>query len=280
MRAALRAIRPAHPEHRRGRGLATLTVVVAAAGIAAATATSEDGGDRDTVPATVAGTDVEVPRTEADPATGDPDDAAPRASGPGPTEAPMGEVERLSDQRSLPNLSIGVDDSAGASDAGASSVPPEPQPDPQAQPDRAPQPDPEPQPEPVYEAADGERIDADRVFSFLDGRDAPLAAHADTIVAAGIEHDVDPRVVVAIAIAESNGAEMKPAGTHNAWGWGGSGPRGLRAWSSWEESIDDFTARLGALYDTDNVDWDFASTYCPPNTQWWHDTVTWAINQI
>jgi hypothetical protein len=92
---------------------------------------------------------------------------------------------------------------------------------------------------------------------------------------------VDPRVVVAIAIAESDAGKMHPEGTYNAWGWGGSGgPRGLRAWDSWEQSIDQYTQRLGELYDTDDVDWDFASTYCPPNTQWWFDTVTWAIGQI
>ncbi len=124
-------------------------------------------------------------------------------------------------------------------------------------------------------------ITPERIFAFLDGRNAPLADQAETFVAAGVAHDVDPRVVVAIAIAESDAGKMHPEGTYNAWGWGGGGgPRGLRAWDSWEQSIDQYTERLGALYDTDDVDWEFASTYCPPNTQWWFDTVTWAIGQI
>ena len=127
--------------------------------------------------------------------------------------------------------------------------------------------------EPVYEAADGERIDAERIQTYLEGRGAPLAEHADTLVAAGVEHDVDPRLVVAIAVAESSGGERLPSGTYNAWGWSGTGSHGLKSWDSWDESIPDFTARLAELYDVDNVDADFAQTYVPPNWRWWLDTV-------
>ena len=264
MRPALSFLLPASEDRRRNRTLATLTAVAAAAGIAAVTATGsqvEDGLGAGSGPGAAAGADAEVedgdPRaaTLALPRITLPEqDRAPRDGAASPTGSPIGHVERLSAQQDLPSLPDardGVPEAEPADDAPA-----------------------------VYETADGELIDAGRVVDFLDGRDAPLAAYAETIVAAGVEHDVDPRVVVGIAIAESNGAEMKPAGTHNAWGWGGNGPRGLRAWDSWEESIDGFTERLGALYDTDNVDWEFARTYCPPNTQWWYDTVTWARAQI
>ncbi len=262
MRPALRSFLPASTDQRRQRALAVLTAVVAAAGIAAATATSAD--DDDAAP---------VPSAAGDPAhragsfplpAGDP---ASRGERSPVVDTSIGAVERLSEQEELPSLTP-PDPSVTARDVAA---------DPAAPADGN---GPEGDTEPVYETADGDRIDAARVSAFLDGRGAPLAAHAETIVAAGVAHDVDPRVVVAIAIAESNGGELLPAGSHNAWGWGGSGPRGLRAWESWEVSIDEYTERLGALYDTDDVDWDFASTYCPPNTQWWYDTVTWAIDQI
>ena len=141
-------------------------------------------------------------------------------------------------------------------------------------PDGAAQPEEPDEPQdPVYEADDGEQIDAERIESYLEGRGAPLAEQAETLVAAGVQHDVDPRLVVAIAVAESSGGERKPAGTYNAWGWSGTGPHGLHAWSSWEESIWDFTARLDELYDVDEVDADFAQTYVPPNWRWWLDTV-------
>jgi hypothetical protein len=134
--------------------------------------------------------------------------------------------------------------------------------------------------QPTFVAADGEQVTAERVEAFLAGRGAPLADHAATIVAAGIEHDVDPRLIVGIAIAESNGGKRLPAGSYNAWGWSGSGSHGLRHWSSWEASIDDFTERLGRIYDTSAVDESFARTYCPPNWRWWLETVTWTMGAI
>ncbi len=125
----------------------------------------------------------------------------------------------------------------------------------------------------AFETDDGDRIDAERIEHYLDDRGAPLAEHAETFVEAGVEHDVDPRLVVGIAIAESNGGKQLPPSTYNAWGWSGNGPKGLHSWSSWDESIHDFTARLAELYDTDNVDESFARTYVPPNWRWWLDVV-------
>lgn len=266
MRPALSSILPASTAPRRTRALVTLTAVAAAAGIAAVAATSSEEAGPSSAPAA---RDAGPDGAASDDAPAVPGiDLGAQPDAPSSTEAPIGEVERLSDQQQLPSLS---DADAAATEMSFEAV---------AEVTTTSVMEHSDDTELAYETVDGELIDADRVFAFLDGRNAPLAAHADTIVAAGVEHDVDPRVVVAIAIAESNGAEMKPTGTHNAWGWGGSGPRGLQAWGSWEESIDDFTQRLGSLYDTDNVDWDFASTYCPPNTQWWYDTVTWAMGEI
>ncbi len=133
---------------------------------------------------------------------------------------------------------------------------------------------------PVYTAPDGERIDAGRLRRFLEDRDAPLAAHAKTLVRAGVAHGVDPRIVVGIAVAESAGGERLPEGTHNAWGWSGGGPHGLKAWPSWPAAIDDFTARYARLYGTGPVDAGIAQTYVPPNWQWWLETVTWVVDDI
>jgi len=302
VRRTLDLLLPSRPEQRRGRLLTTLTIAVGAATIAAtsagngelparngsatlsgaqiapgATVTDRDvlvsATERDTLAsATVrdalvpaAERDALVPATERDAAT---------SLLPAADADRIGVIELLAQQRPLPSLAGEAgsdaegdpgDDAEGDADGDADA-------DADAEVEAAPL---------AYTAADGEVVTPERIFAFLDGRNAPLAAHAETFVAAGIAHDVDPRVVVAISIAESNGGKMKPAGTHNAWGWGGSGgPSGLRAWDSWERSIDHYTERLGALYDTDNVDWEFASTYCPPNTRWWFDTVTWAIGQI
>lgn len=271
MRRTLDLLLPSRPERRRARLLTTLTIAVGAATIAA---TSSGNGEL-RVPngsATLSGAQIAPGAAATDQAVLVPATEQAFATSPlsPATSDRLGVIERLSEQQPLPvPVTEAVSDDADATvdadadadaDAGAD-----------AEVEEAPL---------AYTTADGEVVTPERIFAFLDGRNSPLAAHAETFVAAGIAHDVDPRVVVAISIAESNGGEMKPPGTHNAWGWGGSGPRGLRAWDSWEQSIDHYTERLGALYDTDNVDWEFASTYCPPNTQWWYDTVTWAIGQI
>lgn len=132
----------------------------------------------------------------------------------------------------------------------------------------------------VYTAPDGEQIDAGRLRRFLEDRGAPLAAHAETLVDAGVDQGVDPRIVVGIAVAESAGGERLPVGTHNAWGWSGNGPYGLKAWASWPAAIDDFTARYARLYGTGPVDADVAQTYVPPNWRWWLETVTWVVDEI
>ncbi|MEX1156591.1 MAG: hypothetical protein WED12_05440 [Chloroflexota bacterium] len=135
-------------------------------------------------------------------------------------------------------------------------------------------------PAPLYVADDGEEIDADRIRRFLEGRRAPLAEHAEELVRAGVEHDVDPRLVVGIAVAESAGGERLPSSTHNAWGWSGDGPHGLESWSSWPAAIDGFTERFARLYDTERVDESMARTYVPPNWRWWLETVTWVMEEI
>ncbi len=231
---------------RRARGVAAVALLVGGASLAAASAgaTVLDGEDLGAGP---------TPN-------------APGATSPAPSDA----TSTLTYRPEVAPPSA----SPSTSDEGSGAVEPT-TPSPSAAPAT-----PAPAPEPVYPAADGERIDAERIRAFLAGRGSPLAAEAETFVAAGIAHDVDPRVVVGIAIAESNGGERLPAGSHNAWGWGGSGPHGLAVWGSWEESIHDYTERLGQRYETDGVSGEFARTYCPPNWRWWHDTVTWAVAQI
>jgi hypothetical protein len=249
VRRSLHLLLPARPDQRRTRLLTTLTLVAGAATIAAvsATSTSDTASDTATLDraAGADGTDTEVPDVSA----AETRDSLMVLDGDrthGDLD-PVGPIERIATVEPLPSLRTEAERTESL----------------------------------VYVAADGTEVTPERIHAFLDGRGAPLAEQAELFVEAGLRHDVDPRVVVAIAIAESNGGEMHPQGSHNVWGWSGSGgPRGLRGWDSWEASIDEYTERLGSLYDTDDVDWDFASTYCPPNTQWWYDTVTWAIAQI
>ncbi len=132
----------------------------------------------------------------------------------------------------------------------------------------------------VYEGADGETIDPERLRVWLEDRNSPLAAHAEDLVAAGLAHGVDPRLVVGIAAIESSAGKRLPPGSHNAWGWSGNGPHGLHTWPSWPVAIDEFTEGLARVYDTDNVDERMARKYVPPNWEKWLRTVRWVINDI
>lgn len=132
----------------------------------------------------------------------------------------------------------------------------------------------------VFVGADGERIDAPRLEGWLAERGSPLAAYARDLVAAGNRHEVDPRLVVGIAVIESSAGQHLPPGSHNAWGWHGGGSHGLAAWGSWPESIEAFTEGLARVYDTDQVDERMARTYVPPNWRTWLRTVRWVIDDI
>ncbi len=132
----------------------------------------------------------------------------------------------------------------------------------------------------VYETDEGEAIDPERIHVWLEDRNSPMASYAEELVAAGIEHDVDPRLVVGIAAIESSAGKRLPPGSHNAWGWNGSGPHGLQAWPSWPVAIDEFTEGLARVYDTDNVDERMARKYVPPNWQKWLRTVRWVMEDI
>jgi hypothetical protein len=132
----------------------------------------------------------------------------------------------------------------------------------------------------AYEGADGERIDVPRIQDWLEGRNSPMAPYAEELITAGIDHDVDPRLVVGIAAIESSVGKRLPPGSHNAWGWNGSGAYGLKAWPSWPEAIDDYTEGLARVYDTDNVDETMARKYVPPNWEKWLRTVHWVMDDI
>lgn len=129
--------------------------------------------------------------------------------------------------------------------------------------------DPIPMPEaPAYVTADDERVTVERVAAFLRAKDSPLTPFAEDFVAAGVAHEVDPRVVVAIAGIESSFGARQLG--HNAWGWGGSN---LVRWPDWPTAIDAYTEALGEAYDTSNIDESFAQTYVPPNWRHWLSAV-------
>jgi hypothetical protein len=81
-----------------------------------------------------------------------------------------------------------------------------------------------------------------KIQAYLEKQGSPLAKHADDIVRSGKKHDVDPRLIVAIAGQESSFGKnnFEP---YNAWGWMSG-----EDFSSWEQSIDRVARGLDELY--------------------------------
>ena len=111
----------------------------------------------------------------------------------------------------------------------------------------------------------GARIDA-----YLGG--SPLGGYGRTFAAAAWDYGVDPRFSPAIAYAESSlGAYcFRP---HNAWGWGNA------SWGSWEEAIYAHVAGLARGYGY-TLTYDGALKYCPPNADYWYNTVAGQMAMI
>jgi hypothetical protein len=88
---------------------------------------------------------------------------------------------------------------------------------------------------------------AKRIDAALKVQGSPLAGYGSTFVQAGKTSNVDPRLMYAIAGAETSFAtdpNAEPASStgHNAWGWLG------HSFSTWEEGITQTTAHMGSDY--------------------------------
>lgn len=80
---------------------------------------------------------------------------------------------------------------------------------------------------------------------YLGSKASPIAGNGRALLRAGAKYDIDPRLIVAIAGAESFFGVVTCA-PYNAWGWGcPSGPYRFR---SWEEGIDTVARGLRTGY--------------------------------
>jgi len=85
------------------------------------------------------------------------------------------------------------------------------------------------------------------IRQYLSKYASPLLPYADLIVSAADEHQIDFRLITAIAQKESNLCKVIPPGSYNCWGWGihSEGTLGFR---SFEEGIKTVTAGIAKDY--------------------------------
>lgn len=111
-----------------------------------------------------------------------------------------------------------------------------------------------------------------RVRDFYARWNAPLGAHAETIVDAAERWGIDWRLVPAISIVESSGGRycFRP---YNAYGWGKAG------YSSFDESIEAVTRGLSTGYRTSNPH-AIGPKYNPVTPTEWSNKVAGLMSQL
>lgn len=105
----------------------------------------------------------------------------------------------------------------------------------------------------------------EKLRTFLEEKNSPLAAYAEYIVHVSDENDIPWTLVASIAGKESSfGVHIKP-NSYNAWGvmqWDAKGVRSIRSFSSWKEGIL-FEAKLLSNSYRTNMNKAIQEKYCP-----------------
>ena len=116
-----------------------------------------------------------------------------------------------------------------------------------------------------------------RLASFLESMKSPLAPYAQAFVEAADRHQIDWRLLAAIAGVESTFGQYMITDTYNAYGWGG----GTIRFKSWEDSIDQVSKALAEKYYAQgrNTPAKIGPVYCPPNPTW-SKNVSWFMEKI
>lgn len=101
---------------------------------------------------------------------------------------------------------------------------------------------------------------------FLKSHNSPLAYHAQILVKAADEYNLDWRLITAISGVESTFGRKTPLNSYNAYGWA----NGKYYFSSWEESIYYVSRELREKYidrGANNIG-KIARIYAPPSKTW------------
>ena len=92
-------------------------------------------------------------------------------------------------------------------------------------------------------------ITAAQIDDYLRGKSSPLAGQGQALIDSGRTHDVDPRLLIAIAGAESTFG-LRVCADYNAWNWFYASTASCSAnpFSSWTEGIESVASGLRRLY--------------------------------
>lgn len=129
------------------------------------------------------------------------------------------------------------------------------------------------------------------IDNYLASKSSPLAGYGSVFVAKGQLYNVDPRLIVAIAGAESSFAKARcqswnSVDIHNAWGymyWPG-GTRTCKPFDNWDQAIDVVSWQIGAsslyLRAGKTTIPSIGELYCGPGCTNWVNNVTLFFTQM
>ena len=116
----------------------------------------------------------------------------------------------------------------------------------------------------------------EKLQSYLEAKNSPLAKHADYIVAQADEYDIPWTLVAAISGKESSFGTVIKEDSYNAWGvmaWDKQGNRHIRSFDNWEKGIHFVTVLLSENY-RHNMNSAIQEKYCPS----FECSDTWTVN--
>ncbi len=112
----------------------------------------------------------------------------------------------------------------------------------------------------------GPPVGAESVDRYLQSKGSPMAGAGAAFVEAGVEYEVDPRLLVAIAGAESYFG-VTTCASYNAWGWGC--PTRPQSFDDWAHAIRTVAKGLREGYLDDGLETvgEIHLRYAPPNAK-------------
>lgn len=122
-------------------------------------------------------------------------------------------------------------------------------------------------------------ISEDRIDSYLLEKESPLSGYGDAFVDYGLEFDVDPRLVIGIAGAETTfGTNMGCNAPFNAWSWFWVDPNQCyqNPVVSWESGIRSITRQMWLYMTRDKLTTieEIGRKYCAEGCEYWETNVT------
>ncbi len=111
--------------------------------------------------------------------------------------------------------------------------------------------------------------------------DSPLLGHAQTIVSEADKHDIDYRLLPAIAMQESTLCRKIIKNSYNCWGFGIYGGK-ITRFSSYDEAISTVTSTLAKKYVQKGLvnPHDIVKLYTPSDTGKWPQVVTLIMQKL